>query len=254
MRIYACQMVFANDYHLHLKNLLIEANLRARFSNPMETSLKSDTLKNEITTRMTFLRFPKIFPVNHISGAFLASALGAIAMSGAHADGPILTDRRFTMEVQIAPFTHPQNPRFREVTVDCSKLGVSASGNLIMSGEFADQWDIPPLRKKIAGGSPAAEGTAALVHLGSLSPESHQYCVAQAEIFNGKAQFQNTNYPLTINGTTYHTSVPFTDDRYCPVFAAMKTCTATLDDDKKLSPVYDWDPANNRLRLVPENL
>lgn len=195
---------------------------------------------------------------NTLSRRFLSAMLGMAflvpQMAQAQAREDVINvNKIFTMAVQTKPFTEPGNPQVRTVTVDCGKLEVTPKGALILTGAFADDFDLPPLRKSSPAENPAVAGTAALTHIGSQMDDNHQICVAQSETYSGKALRQETPHMFQIKDKTYKTSVPFTDDRYCAPMAALKLCTQNPEDDKKISPVYQITPEGN-VTLVPENL
>lgn len=170
------------------------------------------------------------------------------------------TTRQFNMQVQETPVTAPQNPAFRVVKIDCSKLQLTPNrNNFIITKEFAAPFDLPPYYTGSSGGSPAAEGTAMLTHLGSRMNEKHQICVAHSEMFMGVALRQPESikargHKVTVNGRDFYTSVPVTDDRYCAPMAAAKMCTQNPEVQRNMSPVYRFNAGTNTLEIVPENL
>lgn len=181
-----------------------------------------------------------------------------LTANSAFANGAVFPDsskyidvnKKFAMQVPLTPYTNPNNPAFRVVNVDCGKLGAMPDGKVAITGVFVDQFDLPPLRSTGAPKSGTIEeqrqyqmreGSAALVHLGSLSGpnQNHQLCVAQAETISGEAKRKGG------------TSVPANDDRYCPPFAAMKMCMKDTAAQKNMSPVWKWDQQTNTLEFTP---
>lgn len=158
-------------------------------------------------------------------------------------------NKTFNMQVQHTPFTNPKNTASRTVKVDCGALDVSSSGKLIVTPDFIKPFDLPPLRPINRRAHPAAEGTQMLSHIGKMTPSSHQMCVAQSQIFGGNQQDLEKPYSLKINGREFRTSVPFTDDRYCPPYAALKMCTTTTKDDAKMSDIYKVHPQTGDITL-----
>lgn len=195
-----------------------------------------------------------------LAALFIAMATAPSAQAEGSRAMEIDTTKTFNMQVQHTPYTQPQNLAFRVVKVDCGKLQLSPSGNFIMTREFLAPFDLPPfLAGPTGGGSPAAQGTAMLAHIGSLLNSTHQICVGHSEMFMGVAlrqpeEIKARGHKVTINGKDFYTSVPVTDDRYCPPMAAAKMCTNNPETQAKMSPVYRFNEQTNTLEIVPENL
>ncbi|MCC6598865.1 MAG: hypothetical protein IT559_08750 [Alphaproteobacteria bacterium] len=181
----------------------------------------------------------------------------AISVAAPPASG---LSQSFKMQVQHRPVTHPKDPAHRIVEVDCRQLMRAQNGSPVMTGGFADQFDVPPLRVKPAGivdktpQEAQMDGVAAISHLGSRLDEKHQLCVAQAELYTNKAIRQQTPHQTIINGKSYFTTVPPGEDRYCPPVAALKFCTGDPALTSTISPVYRFNEGTNTLEIVPGNL
>jgi hypothetical protein len=197
---------------------------------------------------------------NAIGALFMTMAAVMPASATGQPSLEIDLTRKFNMQVQLTPYTRPQNPEFRVVEIDCSKLGKTPEGNnFIITKGFAEPFDLPPYYKGSSGGSPAAEGTAMLTHLGSRMNDQHQLCVAHNEMFTGAARRQPQEvkargHKVTVNGADFYTSVNIQDDRYCPPIAAAKICTNTPAVRSSISPVFQFNDQTNTLEIVPGNL
>lgn len=185
-----------------------------------------------------------------LAGTALAAFLSAAPAAEAQSALPYDPNKTFTIEYQQTPVTDPANPATYTVDIDCDTLAMDPDrpGQVAFTGSFIDQFDLPPYRSPSGVRDTIKDGVYAFRHIGGMTPLNHQFCTAQAAMYNNATPDPSGNVTIRTGQ-----SIPAGDDRFCPTIAAFKMCTTTTADDATLSDVYRVDDAGN-IHFVPENI